>query len=159
LTQTLSFENVEIMPARDTSLGLNMFNVEPTGAVQFSVITTDTSSNCAPGPGGSAVVDMIFELSDPGGACVPASYQVDNNAPVMDLCDGNFTVPCVPRTSVVRVAALRSGPTRLEVTGRRTGNLSCYSGSAEFVVPGNNLEFDVGPVQLPRDGTILGCSP
>ncbi len=157
LSAPLSFEGVEIMSERDTSLGLNTFSVEATGALSFSVVTTDTTSNC--GAGDSGIVDMVFELSDPNGDCVPASYQVDANAPVADLCDGNFSIPCVERTSTIVVAPFRSGPTRLEVTGRRAGNLACYTNASEFIVPGNNLEHDLGPVQLPLDDQILGCAP
>ena len=146
---------VTVSIGEDTPVTGIAFEVATSGDLRFQLATPGTDNQCQ--GGGGPIVDMSLELQDGEGACVPTTFTVSGAGDVVNNCTGTVFGACIEKSQTVTVAGAVSGEHKLAVIGREAGDLPCWTRVSQFVLPGGNLELDLGTLGLIRDTQVAGC--
>jgi len=166
IDEVITFSNIAVDPLDNTDLGDVEFTIDPLGNVEFQLAAIETGGNCAlVVDDGAGIVDFELVLMQ-NATCVPVDFEIYNAAG--DTLEDTYTVACtgderygscIAEDKILRVTGIGSGPSEMDITGYRTGDLPCYVTTANFTVPGNDLTADLQAVNIPLDLTNKNCVP
>lgn len=153
---------VEVTSGATTTLDEIVFELAATGNITFVVDTDAAGLNCDAVPGGGGLSNVVFALRDATGQCV-GSFGIGAGATQPEGtyasdCTTPYTGGCIENDQTITVSAIPSGSYSLTITGDKDG-LACYSRTAQFNVPGNDLTAELMTQFLVANPDIFGCTP
>lgn len=142
-----TISGVEIMTGQDTALGSFDFPVVPRGAVEFVLDAQAAAGNCeTEANGGAEISEMLIEVLDATGACVPMTITIGGTETYNSDCAG-ARHGCIESDQVVSIPDVPAGTASLNIVGYR-GPDECYSRMPQFSVSGNGLLTELIPQAL-----------
>lgn len=155
LGPAIAFQGVVIVTSADTPIDPIDFAVMATGGLRFTLAAQGQTANCA---GGAGIDGMLLQIRDAQNQCAPATFQIAAGAGTsastyVDDCATAVVGPCVEQDQVVTVSGLRSGSTRLVVTGQ-DGGLACWGGTHFLTVPTMSTVRDYGVLAVPHQNAV-----
>lgn len=151
---------VTVTSGQVTTLDPVAFDVDPSGTLQFHVVTA-AGDNCAAMPGGAGITSVELQLRDGGGACVPTTFAIaaggGQPAGTYDSdCAGAVYPACIAATQTVTAAGVRSGQRSMVLVGR-VGADACWRRTSSFIVRAARQTTALNPQELLRDVQL--CPP
>ena len=148
--------SVEIVTGQNSDLGSFVFPVVPRGSVLFVIDAQAVAGNCdTEANGGAEISEVLIEVLDAQGACVPATIAIAAGA---NLPEGTYSsdcagarYACIDTDQQISIADVPSGTASLNIVGYR-GVDACYSRMPQFSVAGNGLLTEL----LPQNLTAIG---
>ena len=153
LAEDVVMNGVTVTAGGNNDIGAVAFEVEPTGAIHFTV--SAGAPNCdLVGDGGAGITALEIELVDDSDVCIPTDFCVGDDLGTAG-CEGTTysndcagaTTPCVDDTVVISTTGALSGPHHLQTSGHRDLEL-CFSRDSQITIPGGNLDRDLGSQAL-----------
>lgn len=158
LPAPIVLDDIEIEVGLDTDLGAQAFTVAPTGSLVFTAAAAGAAAgNCADeGSGGAGIVGFRFNLFNGAGDCVETTFTIAGGTFASD-CNNAVPFPCIDADQQVSVSPTSSGVRSLDITADIAGDLPCRKSVTNYAQPGNDLEVDLGAVELEIDTAEPGC--
>jgi hypothetical protein len=157
LAAPIRVTGVEVKRAEATDIGPLVFEVAPTGSFRFRADANVSGSNCGDGDNDAGIEDMLLELRDAAGTCVPATFAFAGGGECATNCTDVVPCACQEPATEITVASSPSGPHMLSVVGRNDDGIACWTRLSSFTVPGNELDVDLGTLLLNRDVSQSEC--
>lgn len=155
------FFDVEVKPNETTAVPVFAFDVLPTGSLTFRVTSPPTGGNCAAAAAmGAGITEMIVELRDGAGACVPTTFAIaaGATAPARTYaadCSGAPT-PCIDADQELRADGVTPGQHSMAMVGR-VGTAPCWTRTTAFTTRAAGTVTALAPQQLALDPLVPGC--
>lgn len=158
LAPAVSYADVITMSEKDTPLDPIDFAVTAKGGLAFKVAAKNQTANCGTGAG---IDGMLLRVRDAQNNCEPATFTIgagasSSGSTYTDDCTTAVVGPCIEQDQPITVSGLKSGSTRLVITGQTAGR-ACWSGTHFLTVPTSNSTRDYGALTLPAD--TVACPP
>lgn len=153
--------DIELSAGQTVAVEPIVFDVEPTGTLEFRVTTPATGGNCAAlAAMGAGITATTIELRDGAGTCVPTTFAISAGAASPA---GSYTADCagasygcIDGDQTLKATMVASGSHTMALTGA-IGAAPCWTRSAQFTTRAGGLTTTLNPQQLQLDSQVPGC--
>jgi hypothetical protein len=152
---------IVVRSGADTALARVTFQVNPNGAIAFSITAPQATTNCgATASGGAGISATTITLQhDVTGPCEPVTFTHTKGATTLDSYTVNCTSPtvadCIERDEALSVATMPSGNYTVHIVGK-INNAACWTNNDALVVPPQG-KTQSGTWNLALDTTDPSC--